>query len=284
MANDCLVTKLKATVDNSNLKKLGVIKMHVTVSANAIIAMAAESIALAQGMKLKAYGDGYFTDSTRAINMGKEINFTGTAYPAAGEYDIEIINKYNVATLSMNNITIKDIDFSDFAYTDLNALAGFSDTANVNYNNIPDFNKIIATTLSNRLGKLNIDNFAENTIMTQLRFNAANAASSQVSGNIGALAGKPSMTNFQIKQCIGITGDIAQLGTSTGLTRIEIYRTSVSGSIEGLAAAQVAAGRTSGSLAVFYSAPVTHNGESPLDAAEKTITFDSSLPNGYSIA
>jgi hypothetical protein len=63
-------------------------------------------------------------------------------------------------------------------------------------------------------------------------------------------------------------------------------RPNVSGSISALAAAQVANGRTSGTLEIVVGdkTQITTDGTTHATAYSYTITFDSSLPNGYSIA
>ena len=280
MANDCLVTKLKATVNNSNLKKLGVIKMRIVVGANAQINRMAENSTLGAQMKIKAYGDGYFTTTKGGnVRLGDEVTFSQEVFPVQGEYDIEVSYKYNAHDLVMLNVTVKDIDFSDFDYTELKNIGYFEDSTNVDYDKIPskNFNNLVNLNFdTNRNGKLNIDNFANNTTLTILRINSV--VNGQISGNISALSNNTALTKFDCKTS-KITGDISALGGCTALTRTEIYQSKISGSIESLAAAQVAAGRTSGSLVVFYSAPVTYNGESPLDSAIKTIKFGSSMEN-----
>lgn len=288
MSTNCLVTKLKSVVNNDNLRKVGCIKMHVIVGANASISRLGGETS--PYCSVEIIGDGHFSSTSGGSdNIGTKRVSDTSLYPSAGEYDIEISNKYALTTLVMSSITVVSVDTSDFDYTNLRLLANFKTRKGVSFNELPD------GIFNSTLGSLNFDdgqNYAaldvmklmNNTIMTYFKYSSDTAELASLYGDISGLGGKPSMTFLGIKYQNKITGNISSLGSNVALTRIECYRSGVGGAIEDLATAQVAAGRTSGSLAVFYSAPVTYNGESPLDSAIKTITFDSSLPNGYSIA
>lgn len=81
-----------------------------------------------------------------------------------------------------------------------------------------------------------------------------------------------------------INGDLKAFAKCTGLTTLTLSWTSVRGEINDLAAAQVANGRTSGALSITTSAYITLNGVVVENNVIKTITFDSSLPNGYSVS
>lgn len=285
---NCLVTKLKGVVDNDNLKKVGCIKLHVIVGANASINRLGESTS--PYCSVEIIGEGHFSSTQGGSdNIGTKRVSSTTLYPSAGEYDIEISNKYALVNLTMSSITVVSMDAADFDYTNLRSFALFKTRKGVSFDELPDaiFNsgfKILNFDDGQNYAALDVTKLANNTIMTYFKYSSDSAASASLYGDISGLGGKPSMTFLGIKNQLGITGDISSLGGNVALTRIECYKSGVGGAIEDLAAAQVAAGRTSGSLAVFYSAPVTYNDESPLDSATKTITFNDSLTNGYSIA
>ena len=83
---NCLVTKLKATVDNSSLKKIGVIKMRIVVGDNAQINRMAQTSTLGSAMKIKALGDGYFTTTKGGnISIGNEVTFSQEVFPVQGD-------------------------------------------------------------------------------------------------------------------------------------------------------------------------------------------------------
>lgn len=286
MNTNCLVTKLKSVVNNDNLKKIGCIKMHVIVGANASISTLSNG---SPYCSIEIIGDGHFSSTAGGSdNIGTKLVSNYSRYPSVGEYDIEISNKYPLTNLVMNGVTIVSMDASDFDFTNVNFFALFKTREGVNFNGLPT--NILNTLLTwnfddgQNYATLDITKLIDNTGMTYFKYSSNSPASANLYGDISGLGGKPAMTFLGIKDQNKITGNISSLGGDVALTRIECYKSGVGGAIEDLAAAQVAAGRTSGSLAVFYSAPVTYNGESPLDYAIKTITFDSSLPNGYSIA
>ena len=82
------------------------------------------------------------------------------------------------------------------------------------------------------------------------------------------------------------TGDVSCLANLTSLQTLTLYGTNISGAIESLAAAQVAKGRTSGTLQIKYGgSQITYGGQTTTNrSATKTITFSSSATGGYTIA
>lgn len=87
-----------------------------------------------------------------------------------------------------------------------------------------------------------------------------------------------------------ITGDISVLGRLTSMESLNIHFSGCYGSLESLAEAQVANGRTSGTLSVYANncsgdnyKGVTVGGVKIMDGNAHVITFDSELPNGYSV-
>lgn len=283
---NCLVTKLFATVDNDNLKKVGCIKFHAIVGSNAQINRLGGSTA--PFCKIKLGGSGYF-HSTRggSDNFGNEQDSTSATFPAAGEYDIEIMNKYPLLELVMLDIEVVSIDAADFDYTSVTACALFKTAAGANFSTMPESiaNSFVTWNFDDgeNLATMDISIFANNNVLRYFKFsvNMGDGVFGNLYGDIVNLADKPSMTFLGIKNQKKITGDIASLGTDIGLTRIECYNSGVEGTIEGIAEAQVAAGRTSGSLVVFYGNKISYNGEYPLDSATKTITFSDS---GYTVS
>ena len=82
-----------------------------------------------------------------------------------------------------------------------------------------------------------------------------------------------------------MSGNIESLGKLTKLTelRCEMY-TNIIGEINTLATSQVVNGRTNGTLVICCNGKITLSGNVIENNVSKTITFDSSLQNGYSIA
>lgn len=105
----------------------------------------------------------------------------------------------------------------------------------------------------------------------------------KATGSVMNLADCP-LIECKLTDNAGINGDLIAFAECTGLTTLSLAWTSVRGEINDLAAAQVANGRTSGTLSITTSAYITLNGVAVDENIVKTITFDSSLPNGYSVS
>lgn len=117
---NCLVTKLKGSVSNQNIEKLGVLQ----------IVMAQQSgtkrldIGLSSAAEIKIIGDAVFTDSTGSDNLGQNISIPATGASGTQRFlknvssnDIlEISNKYAITKWGANTQT--ELTASEFNYAD----------------------------------------------------------------------------------------------------------------------------------------------------------------------
>lgn len=101
---NCLVTKLKGEVNNDNLPKLGVLKLHVNLidSPSAVNCRLTLTTNAAINVKVvPGSGNGYFGTNYSTIESEHKTeldNISGTVnlYFAEVECDIEITNKYSL--------------------------------------------------------------------------------------------------------------------------------------------------------------------------------------------
>lgn len=105
----------------------------------------------------------------------------------------------------------------------------------------------------------------------------------KVTGSVMSLADCP-LIECKLIDNTDINGNLIAFAKCTGLTTLTLAWTSVRGEINELAAAQVANGRTSGKLFINTSAFITLDGTLVGENKSKTVIFDSSLPNGYSVS
>lgn len=108
--------------------------------------------------------------------------------------------------------------------------------------------------------------------------------STGVYGNLAELSNIDLMATAIILTSTKVSGNIDGLAKTTRLASLNTKDTTINGSLEGLASGMVTNGRTSGTLAVTCNEYITLNGAVVGNNVTKTITFNSSLPNGYSIA
>lgn len=117
--SDCLVTKLRASVNDDNLEKLGVItiKRVTTANHNADTALISTNMSVA-GVKFKIIGDGYFERTIGGTSLGKEYTagVGGDAfYSSNGDYTIEVTSKYDAVLTQLgsgNQCNVKQLYYS----------------------------------------------------------------------------------------------------------------------------------------------------------------------------
>ncbi len=118
--NKCLVTKLKGTVNDISLLRLG--EMRISVSGNTNGKTASGLYFITNNpVKLEIIGNGYFTDINNSNNLGKSMtinsNTESTVYLSNGTYDVAILDKYSL--LSFSDVSGKYLSFNleDFKWS-----------------------------------------------------------------------------------------------------------------------------------------------------------------------
>ena len=196
MAN-CLVTKLKGSTSNSNLLRLGEMRMKILKVQNPTDHTQGFSLMANKPVSLEIVSDGYFTDKTLTENKGKTItlNTEPTSIWVNGNNDVEIaiLDKYSLSLVSSN-------------YQE--------ETSGIYGNNI----------------KLNISDLKYSRAMKTLSLHAT-----QVSGDIGDLKALTGLTYLNIRDT-QVSGDIGDLKALTGLNSLDLSNTQISGDIGDLKA------------------------------------------------
>jgi hypothetical protein len=217
---NCLVTKLKASVQNDDLKVLGAIKIVVDPTEDAWANSRNIHILPLTDVELEAYtSDSYFVNSS-GVNIGTTITITTAKdyvyfSTAGGTYYVK--NKYGISRLDATNTSIHPIIIDDFGYND-----GL-------------------TRLSGRLSG-NLSALAGKTVLNHL---VTNNDVKEITGKLDSLADCTAITNLQLTAQNKITpSDIAVLGKLTNLTTLGIGTTNTYGTIESFVARQRGAGRT----------------------------------------
>ena len=143
----CLVTKLNGSSDNSELLRVGEMRMNILKVASPTYLTQGFGIAVSKPTTLEIIGDGYFTDSTLTENKGKTLTLdTGNNSIWVNNDDVEIaiLDKYSIRGITIlyqsassfgNNksINIDDLKYSlGLTYLDLNKTQATGDIANLN--------------------------------------------------------------------------------------------------------------------------------------------------------
>lgn len=252
MANDCLKTELKGGVSNNTLPTMDYISFYAELYGNITNKDLQQTISMsfAQGKTgtISVTSPGAVNGDSTTVDES-----TNTSYP------ISNLSADAAAKVSFKNASYKILINNKYDFCRFNGRGENLSTKK------PIF-------------KVNLSEFAYATSLKDL-----NLMFFDVVGNIRELKNCPSAQVLRFDRTNAM-GNIEDLGELIGLTRLTISYSTIKGDLATFAAKQVAAGRTSGTIAFTSSEFTTINGTIIGQNVGKTITFDSSLPNGYSIS
>lgn len=106
-----------------------------------------------------------------------------------------------------------------------------------------------------------------------------------VYGNLKAIKEKfPNIVAVRLNNCPYVEGDITEAFGECNIYVLDVPSSNkITGSIDELASTLVSNGRTSGKLTIVVNNRLTYNGTVVGAGARAIITFDNSVPNGYSV-
>ena len=103
--NKCLVTKLKGYVSNTNLLRIGEMRIHFSKVSNPSDGTQGFGIGVVdKPVILEIIGDGYFTDKNLSENKGKRITLNvgvSGVWVSNNDIDIAVLNKYSLTSLQV---------------------------------------------------------------------------------------------------------------------------------------------------------------------------------------
>ena len=239
MAN-CLVTKLKEVVNNSNLPILGEYAMLEVTTEGLGVTLRVKNYDESD-VELRCDENGRFSNGQKTITLHGE----GTL--------VETLSSINTKTvIYIKNIEKLEILVNEESRSGTGVGWGYKDLSNLQY--LSRIKK-----LGFRNGYSDINSFKDLTTLEWLKADKSNCG-----------------------------GELSSLAELTNLTSLGLLDTSVAGSVDDFAQAQIANGRTSGQLRVYGNNKITYpnNGESTIIPRNKyvIITYNSALPDGYSIS
>ena len=210
---DCLITKLKGTVNDGSLPKLGsmLFKLKTTTTNLVKIEAIGKDVSFSSADGSNVFSTNLSGENkTNVVNVGE--SNTIFYVDASKGITISIDNKYNLEKLDVyrsvdhNELTV-DLNFEDLKYCKkLNWLALIS------MNLTGDISALQNLTALTNIGLYN----------------------TQVTGDISALQNLTALTNIGLYST-QVTGDISALQNLTALTTIYLYSTNVTGSLDSLA-------------------------------------------------
>lgn len=192
----CLVTKLNGSSNNSNLLRIGEMRMKIAKVEKPTDATQGFGITLSKPVTLTIVSDGYFTNKNLTENKGKTLVLnTGNnaVFVSNNDVEISIADKYSITAITAS-------------YPDQSPSSTFSQNI-----------------------ALNISDLKYSAGLTILSLSGASA----VTGDIGDLKNLTALTNISLVDT-QITGDIGDLKNLTALTTLNLTDTLVYGDISGL--------------------------------------------------
>ena len=245
---DCLLTKLKASVNNDALRLFDGVRIELEPHTDGNPVKGYINFLAATKAYLR--GDGQFTNSS-GTPIGKVMDISGglvefCTTPEGGILEFE--GRSFVDSIEMFDYT--SMDLAEVTYldnmVDLKVTKPFGDISSLN----PE-------------------------IMRSLSYLSLYKAS-ELTGDISSLKDFTTLTSLYATQLYNVTGNIAILGKLTSLTFMQLADSQIYGSLESFVAAQRSNGRTTCdgiNLALFATSPhVTWRGEAiPWVGGDETI-------------
>lgn len=277
---DMLQLKLPSAADAEGLARLGEFSFDVERSSSNTLASTGITMSFTgERITIRCEGDSQFKDSS-GNDLGYEVTSvvgqTLTVYFGVGKTRVFIPKKRLFIFQCLGSPAKRNLIFSNFLGID--ALWSF-ETRSFNFGNN---NKLKCFNLSNvanfRAAGSDIDDWVENGNFTPSKVR-------NISGLNATIDTIKTFTGVNDVLLYNCTGNVEELGPCIAMTQFSVSvsgNTDCIGTIEGMAAAMVAAGRTSGTIGCnFTKTNVTYNGNKIYNTL--TIAFSSSYPNGYQV-
>lgn len=216
--NKTLITKLSGRVSNSELLRLGEIRITIDKEISPSSKSRSLDITVNKDTAIEIVGEGYFTDESLSANKGKSIVLSqgnNTVYVSNDNVILAVLNKYNIEKLyfeHVDNISIssdakhKHFDLSSFKYC-----MSLTDLVLPNTSTTGDLSEISNLTNLTYL-------YLSNTLIT---------------GDLSSLKNLSSLLNITIES-IAITGDLSSLSGLTSLTTVNLTGTAITGDLSSL--------------------------------------------------
>lgn len=277
---DMLQLKLPSVADAEGLARLGEFSFDVERSSSDTLNSTGITMSFSGvPVTIRCEGDSQFKDSS-GNDLGYEVTSvvgqTLTVYFGVGKTRVFIPKKRLFIFQCLGSPTKRNLVFSNFLGID--ALWTFESRRFSFGNN----NKLKYFNLSNvaifRASGSDIDDWVENGNFTPSKVRNI----SGLSATIDTIKTFTGVNDVLLQNC---TGNVEDLGPCTAMTQFSVNvsgNTECVGTVEGMAAAMVAAGRTSGTVVCnFTKTNVTYNGSKIYNTL--SIAFSQSYPNGYQV-
>lgn len=277
---DMLQVKLPSSVDNDELARLGEFSFDVVRESGDSLSSTGIMMSFNEKrVTIRCEGDSQFKNSS-GTDIGKTytstVGQTLTVYFGVGKTRVFIPKKKLFIFQCLGSPTKRNLIFSDFnsiddLWTFESRRFDFGEKNKLKYFDLHNVSHF-------RVQGSNMDDWAANGNFTPSKVRNI----SGLNARIETIATYTGVNDVILNNCIG---NVEDLGPCIAMTQFAVTVSGNSecvGTVEGMAAAMVAAGRTSGTVGCnFTKTNVTYNGSKLYNTL--TIAFDSSYPNGYKV-
>ena len=240
----CLITKLNGSVNNSELLKIGELRINFGKVQNPTKENRSLNIKVNKESKVELVGNGYFTDENLGTNKGKSLllspNTDNYIYISNNDVAISISDKYALTGIFHQAVEYPwnasgDKSHIKYNLEDLKYSAALTNlsvkSANISgdISALTNLTALVTMDLSNAQVSGDISALTNLTALTSM-----NLSNTQVSGDISALTNLTALASMNLSNA-QVSGDIANLKTLTALTSMNLSNTQVSGDISALA-------------------------------------------------
>lgn len=239
--NKTLITKLSGRIANSELLRLGEIRITIDKEISPSSKSRSLDITVNKDTAIEIVGEGYFTDERLSANKGKSIVLSqgnNTVYVSNDNVILAVLNKYNITKLyfeHIDNISMssdakhKHFDLSSFKYCNL-----LTDLVLPNTSTTGDLSEI--SNLPN-LTYLHLSNTLINGDLSSLKnlssLSYITIESIAITGDLSSLSGLTSLTTVNLSRT-AITGDLLSLSGLTSLDSLLAEHTQITGNLSSL--------------------------------------------------
>lgn len=232
--NECLVTTLKSVVNDDNLHKLGDIIAEKRSDIENTSDYCYMKFASPDDLSVEIINDGQFCEfdsGTPNPSAGKTVvlpaEITQQIWVTMGTR-FRIMPRYNMTEWSCNRT---NINFDDFSY-------------------MSNLKNIYATFVNEVTGSL--ATIANLPVLESFIMSGDTGKRVQIYDTIEVFAKQKTLRMFGCMRTY-VQGDLTiAFGSNTNIERLEIADTNITGSIESFVTAQIAAGRSNGSITIPY--------------------------------
>ena len=209
----CFITKLKGSSDNSELLKLGEMRIKIAKVGTPTYLTQGFAMAANKPVTLEIIGEGYFTDRNLTENKGKTLVLNDDNHEdiwvSNNDLEIAILDKYS----------IKSID-SRVSYGEAYGKNKFINIADLKYSSGLEFLSLYDIQISGDTADLK-----NLTALTYIQLSGT-----QISGDLADLKNLTALTSLDLSNT-KISGNMADLRNLTALTFIQLSGTQISGDL-----------------------------------------------------